>query len=161
MKKGLLKDGFKLKISDGKGEGIFATRSFKVDEIVMVGKIAKVLEKNHSHASQIGENDYVFHAGLISKVNHSCNPNCGIKVNETGAHDFVAMRDIIVNEEITFDYAMRNYGVDYFPKKCMCGSERCRGKITGWKDLSDEWKNKYEGFVAPYLLELDVKYSTK
>ena len=72
----------------------------------------------------------------------------------------MAIRDIIVNEEITFDYAMRNYGVDYFPKQCMCNSERCRGKITGWKDLPDEWKNRYEGFVAPYLLELDAKYST-
>jgi hypothetical protein len=33
--------------------------------------------------------------------------------------------------------------------------------ITGWKDLPDEWKSKYEGFVAPYLLELDAKYSTE
>ncbi len=67
------------------------------------------------------------------------------------------MRDIIVNEEITFDYAMRNYGVNYFPKKCMCGSNICRGKITGWKDLPDERKKIYEGFVAPYLLELDAE----
>jgi uncharacterized protein len=159
MKTGLLKDGFQLQISAEKGEGIFATRSFRVGEIIMVGRIEKILEENHSHASQIGENRYVFHAGLISKVNHSCDPNCGIKVNETGAHDFVAMRDIIVNEEITFDYAMRNYGVDYFPKKCMCGSKRCRGKITGWKDLPDEIKKEYEGFVAPYLLALDAKHS--
>ena len=53
---------------------------------------------------------------------------------------FVAIRDIIVNEEITFDYAMRNFGVDYFPKHCMYGSERCRGKITGWKNLSFKTK---------------------
>lgn len=161
MKKEFLKDGFELRESAGKGEGVFATRSFKVGEIVMVGIIKKALEENHSHASQVGENEYVFHAGLISKVNHSCDPNCGIRVNETGAHDFVAMKDIIVNEEITFDYAMRNYGVDYFPKQCICGSERCRSRITGWKDLPDERKNEYEGFVAPYLLELDAKYSTK
>ena len=124
----------------------------------MVGKIEKKLDKNHSHASQVGENEYVFHAGQITKVNHSCNPDCGIKLNETGAHDFVAMRDINVNEEITFDYAMRNYGVDYFPKHCKCGSENCRGSITGWKDLPDKTKRKYEGFVAPYLLVLDAKH---
>jgi hypothetical protein len=152
-----MKDGFELRGTEGRGEGIFATRSFKTREIVMVGKIEKVLDGNHSHASQIGENKYVLHAGSISKVNHSCDPNCGISVNETGAHDFVAMRDIIVNEEITFDYAMRNYGVNYFPKKCMCGSNICRGKITGWKDLPDERKKIYEGFVAPYLLELDAE----
>ena len=154
-----MKSGFELRKTAGKGEGIFATRFFKAGEIVMVGKIEKKLDKNHSHASQVGENEYVFHAGQITKVNHSCNPDCGIKLNETGAHDFVAMRDINVNEEITFDYAMRNYGVDYFPKHCKCGSENCRGSISGWKDLPDKTKKRYEGFVAPYLLALDAKHS--
>lgn len=151
--------GFELRVSDRKGEGVFVTISVITGEIVMVGIIDKILKENHSHASQIGINEYVFHAGLISKVNHSCDPNCGIRINESGAHDFVAIRDIVVNEEITFDYAMRNYGVAYFPKQCMCGSEICRGRITGWKDLPDERKKIYEGFVAPYLLELDAKHS--
>jgi uncharacterized protein len=154
-----LKNGFELKKIAGKGEGVFATRFFKTEEIVMVGRIERKLKKNHSHASQVGENEYVFHAGSITKVNHSCNPNCGIKLNETGAHDFVAMRDVNVNEEITFDYAMRNYGVDYFPNHCKCGSEKCRDTISGWKGLPDETKKKYKGFVAPYLLVLDTKYS--
>lgn len=108
--------------------------------------------------SRIGENEYVLHAGLITKVNHSCDPNCGIRVNETGAHDFVAIRNISISEEITFDYAMRNYGVDYFPNQCMCGSKICRGRITGWKDLPDDKKKEYEGLVAPYLIELDAKH---
>jgi len=154
-----IKDGFELRKSSEKGEGIFATKSFNLNDIVMVGVIKEILSGNHSHASQIDENKYVFHAGLISKVNHSCDPNCGIKVNETGAHDFVAIRKISVNEEITFDYAMRNYGVDYFPDQCMCGSKKCRGKITGWKDLPYENKKAYEGFIAPYLLVLDAKLS--
>lgn len=150
-----MKAGVELRTSSGKGEGIFATRAFKAGEIVMTGVIEKVLKENHSHASQIGAHEYVFHAGLISKVNHSCNPNCGVRVNSSGAHDFVAMRSIGVGEEITFDYAMRNYGVDYFPKQCMCGSDKCRGKITGWRDLTTDQKKAYAGFVAPYLLALD------
>lgn len=149
--------GYKLKNTEGKGEGIFATKKFERGEIVMVGKIEKVLSGNHSHASQIGENKYVMHADLISKVNHSCNPNSGIHVNETGAHDFVAMKTIDVGEEITFDYAMRNYGIDYFPKVCQCGASNCRKFVTGWKDLPDERKKAYKGFFAPYLLELDTK----
>lgn len=154
-----MKTGFELRETSKKGEGVFATKSFKVGDIVMVGVIKERVNGNHSHASQIGEYEYVLHAGLISKVNHSCDPNCGIRVNETGAHDFVAIRNISINEEITFDYAMRNYNVDYFPKQCMCGSKRCRGKITGWKDLPGEKKKHYEGFVAPYLLALDAKHS--
>jgi len=151
--------GHELRDTSEKGEGIFATKSFLVGEIVMVGVIKEILNGNHSHASQIGENEYALHAGLITKVNHSCGPNCGIKLNETGAHDYIAIKEIGVNEEITFDYAMRNYIIDYFPKKCMCGSKRCRGRITGWNDLPDEKKKEYEGFVAPYLLELDAKHS--
>ena len=156
-----LNNGYELRKTVGKGEGIFATKCFKVGETVMIGKIEKKLYKNHSHASQVGENEYVLHAGSITKVNHSCHPDCGIHLNETGAHDFVAMRDIKVNEEITFDYAMRNYGIDYFPIHCMCGSKECRGVITGWKDLSDKKKKEYVGFAAPYLLALDKKHSFK
>ncbi len=156
-----LNNGYELRKTVGKGEGIFATKCFKAGETVMIGKIEKKLYKNHSHASQTGEKEYVLHAGSITKVNHSCHPDCGIHLNETGAHDFVAMKDIKVNEEITFDYAMRNYGIDFFPKHCMCGAEECRGVITGWKDLSDKKKKEYAGFVAPYLLALDKKHSFK
>ena len=74
---------------------------------------------------------------------------------------FIAMRDIKVNEEITFDYAMRNYDINFFPKQCMCGSKECRGVISGWKDLSNKKKKEYKGFVAPYLLALDLKHSSE
>ncbi|MCL0030318.1 SET domain-containing protein-lysine N-methyltransferase [Thermodesulfovibrionales bacterium] len=154
-----MKDGFELRGSHEKGEGVFATNAFRRYDIVMVGVIEKVVNGNHSHASQISEDVHVLHGGLASKVNHSCDPNCGIRVNGTGAHDFVAIKGINVNEEITFDYAMRNYIVSYFPKKCMCGAESCRGSITGWKDLPDGKKKEYDGFVAPYLLALDAKHS--
>ena len=152
-----METGYELRETAEKGEGIYATQSFKVGDIVMVGIIKEVLTGNHSHASQIAEFTHVLHDGLISKVNHCCEPNCGIKVNETGAHDFVAMKDISVNEEATFDYAMRNYSIDHFPKVCRCGAVNCRGRITGWKDLANQKKKAYEGFVAPYLLALDAK----
>ena len=156
-----MNDGFELRTIEGKGEGVFAARPFKPGTTVMIGRIEQCLQQNNSHASQIGKSTWVFHAGLISKVNHSCDPNCGIKVNETGGHDFVAMRAIAVNEEITFDYAMRNYSVEHFPPNCMCGSKHCRGKITGWQDLPEARKKDYEGFIAPYLLELEAEAKEK
>lgn len=152
--------GFELRGTPEKGEGIFATQSFKVGDIVMVGAIKEVLSANHSHASQISEHTHVLHDGLISKMNHCCEPNCGIQVNATGAHDFVAMKDIHINEETTFDYAMRNYSIDHFPKECLCGAKNCRGQVTGWKDLGADQKKAYTGFVAPYLLQLDTKKQT-
>lgn len=150
--------GYELSESHSKGEGVIATKQFYRNEIVMVGAIKEGnVEKNHSHASQMGEFRHALHAGLISKVNHSCNPNCGIKVNANGAHDFVAMKTIEVGDEITFDYAMRNFSVEYFPSQCCCGATNCRGRITGWKDLPDSFKSDYLGFVAPYLIEMDSR----
>ncbi len=152
-----MENNYELRKSFEKGEGVFATRAFKAGEIVMRGIIKEILPENDSHATQIGKNTFVRYEGLIPKVNHSCDPNCGIHVNETKGHDFVAIHDISVDDEITFDYAMRNYTVDFFPYDCGCGSEKCRGRITGWKELPKEIREKYKGFVAPYLLEFNFK----
>lgn len=161
MVKQHIKGGIALKITSGKGEGIFATKAFNIGETVLKGQIEQSLSANHSHASQIGEHEYVLHAGLVPKVNHSCNPNCGVRVNESGAHDFVAMKAIAIGTEITFDYAMRNYKTDYFPQQCLCGAKECRGIIMGWVNLPLKKKEEYKGFVAPYLLELDRKRAAK
>jgi len=149
--------GIELRATTEKGNGVFTTRPFTAGDTVLVGRIEKRLSKNHSHASQIGEHEFAFHAGLISKFNHSCDPNCGIRLNAQGGHDFIARRDIKANEEATFDYAMRNYRIDHFPGLCMCGKKECRGSITGWQDLPQIRKDQYAGFVAPYLIEMDAK----
>jgi uncharacterized protein len=142
-------------VTDGRGDGVFATRCFVVGETVMVGVIERRVAANDSHATQVSRTEWVRHGGLGPKVNHSCSPNCGVRLNDSGACDFVAREPIAAGEEITFDYAMRNYSVEHFPGGCLCGSDRCRGSITGWRDLSDERKAAYRGLVAPYLLEID------
>ena len=143
-------------MTEQKGEGVFATTTFVRRDTVMVGTILQELSGNDSHASQVSRTRWVRHGGLISKVNHSCDPNCGIHVNETGAHDFVAMKTIQVGDEITFDYDMRNFLVESFPAQCKCGASNCRGSITGYRNLPAEFKKRYEGFIAPYLLELEA-----
>ena len=139
----------------GKGGGVRATRAFQIGETVMIGELEGEVERNDSHATQISRTKWARHGGLGPIVNHSCDPNCGVEVNETGACDFIARVPISAGEEITFDYAMRNYSVDHFPNRCLCGSARCRGTVTGWRDLSEDRRAAYRGIVAPYLLELD------
>ena len=150
---------FILKNSKDRGSGVFSKNSYIVGEVVMKGVIEKIEYINHVGVSQMGENEYFAPIGLMALVNHSCDPNCGIKLNETGAQDYVAMKDIPSGEEITFDYAMQNYKIDHFPVSCQCGSSDCRGSIGGWVDLPQDKRVKYESFVAPYLLELDKKKS--
>jgi uncharacterized protein len=139
----------------GKGGGVRATRGFRVGETVMIGVLEGEVACNDSHATQVSRTKWARHADLGPKVNHSCSPNCGVALNDTGACDFVARKSITQGEEITFDYAMRNYSIEHFPGGCLCGASICRGSVTGWKDLPAERKASYEGQVAPYLLEID------
>ncbi len=128
----------------GKGDGVFATRNFSIGDTVILGVIENRLECNDSHATQVSLTEFVRHADMGPKANHSCGPNCGMRINDTGAFDFIARKKIVKGDEITFDYAMRNYSIEYFPNRCLCGSKLCRGRITGWKNLPDERKKEYE-----------------
>lgn len=121
----------------------------------MVGYLIGVLEGNDSHATQVGRNRWVRHGGLGPKVNHSCDPNCGVRLNDQDAFDFVAREAIESGQELTFDYAMRNFTIDHFPAACLCGAANCRGTVTGWKDLPAARKVAYGSLVAPYLREID------
>ena len=44
-------------------------------------------------------------------INHSCDANVGIKDNELGAYDFIAIKHIKDNEELTWDYGCAEYSV--------------------------------------------------
>jgi hypothetical protein len=70
--------------------------------------------------------------------NHSCNGNIGF--NENG--DFLAIRKIIADEEIAYDYGLAESN-PRFIMKCKCGSNNCRCTITGndWKDQKFRKKN--------------------
>lgn len=148
---------YKVRNANSKGIGVYATQQILAGETIMVGVIKEELSGNTSHATQISLNRYVIFDGDIIFINHSCAPNAGIKINAQGGQDIVAMRKISSGEEICFDYAMRNYSVDYFSDECKCGAPKCRKRITGWKDLPDDRKAAYTGFIAPYLLELDER----
>lgn len=148
--------GIELRSAGGKDEGVFATRKLLQGETVLVGFILTEVPRNHSHATQVAADRWVQQGGLNSKFNHSCDPNCGTRQNATGAFDFVARNNIQVGEELTFDYATRNYIIQHFPSTCQCGAKECRRSITGYKDLPQKFKDRYSGFIAPYLVEMDA-----
>jgi hypothetical protein len=149
-------EGVELRLmANGKGDGVLATRPFAPGETVMVGFLIGALTGNDSHATQVGPDRWARHGGLGPKVNHSCDPNCGVRLNDGQAFDFVARRAIGVGQELTFDYAMRNFTIDHFPTRCLCGADHCRGSVTGWKSLPAARKADYGELVAPYLRAMD------
>jgi uncharacterized protein len=146
--------GYACRPTEHKGVGVFATRGFEVGETVMVGAAVRRASGNDAHAVQTGPNEFGHEEGLGSFVNHSCGPNCGIRLTDRGMFDLVARRTIGRDEEITIDYAMRNYVIEYFPESCRCGSPLCRDLVTGWKNLPVDRRIAYEGSVAPFLFEI-------
>ncbi len=79
-------------------------------------------------------------------INHSCDPTCVM----SGATVVVAARDLLVGEQLTYDYATTD-GSDYDEFECVCGSVLCRGKVTGHDWMLPELQVRYRGTFSPYL----------
>jgi len=79
-------------------------------------------------------------------INHSCSPNCQLR----NATQLIAMHDIAVGEELTYDYATSD-GSDYDEFDCACRSANCRVRITGndWK--LPELQTRHRKMFSPYL----------
>src|SRR5687767_1453189 len=95
--------------TEGKGRGLFAARRFVVGERVVAATVVERPVPNGVHATQVGRFEWALLDEAARTVNHSCDPNCGVRVDSAGIPDLVAMRTIFPGQEITFDYAMRNY----------------------------------------------------
>jgi len=79
-------------------------------------------------------------------INHSCDPNCGMR----NATTIVAMREIAVGEELTFDYAMSDAS-DYDEFECNCGTSLCRSHVRADDWQLDTLRHRYKGFFSPYI----------
>ncbi|MCC7161823.1 MAG: SET domain-containing protein-lysine N-methyltransferase [Anaerolineae bacterium] len=136
--------------------GVFALRPIHKDELIAVwgGEVVarKTLDtlpdRLRRLSIQVEEDLFLvaLHEGPADYVNHSCNPNCGLR----GQIALVALRDIAPGEQVTFDYAMSD-GSDYDEFECGCGAPICRGRVTGrdWR-LPELW-TRYHGYFSPYL----------
>ena len=117
--------------------------------ILTATQLEEMPSTEQCYAVQVEENLYsVSLSGPQTSdyINHSCEPNLGLSDSIT----LVAMRLIAPGEEVCFDYAMAD-GTPIDEFACSCGSERCRGRVTGddWR-LPELWR-RYNGFFSPYL----------
>ena len=139
----------------GKERGVFATKDFQKGDIVIIGKPIKYESKQTEYTIQMDIDKHaIFNAPSIL-LNHSCDPNCGMVLNEFGWYNFIAMKNIKAGEEIVWDYCMSEWVTPNMGRiECLCGSEICRKRIKGGKYLSKELLEKYTGFIAPYYEKL-------
>lgn len=142
--------------------GTFAKHSIMKDELiaifggyVMDSETIKNLPEEAKHmVLQIAENQFIGSRKTVEFgdgdfVNHSCQPNAGIK----GQIFLVAMRNIEIHEEITFDYSMTISDDLFFKMNCCCGAADCRGIVTSKDWKNKELQNKYLGYFSYYLQE--------
>ncbi|MCX6814076.1 MAG: SET domain-containing protein-lysine N-methyltransferase [Candidatus Aenigmarchaeota archaeon] len=79
---------------------------------------------------QAGFNKYIDCTKPCVYVNHSCNPNTGVKDDR----ELFAIKNIKADEQITFDYSTV-MDEDDWEMDCKCGSRNCRKRIRDFKYL--------------------------
>ncbi len=136
------------------GQGVFAVKPIRRGEVIAVFD-GPVLDEDFdnwtpdllSHAIQFEKEKWRDSVGLARSINHSCDPNCGIK----NLFEIVAMRPIKAGEQVTWDYEMTEKST-WWRMKCKCGSPLCRGRIGNFKNLPRSRRKKYAGFISEWLL---------
>jgi len=132
------------------GVGVFANKDINKGQVVVHGKGLHREKQITVHSFQVDKDTYMQLDKLSRSINHSCDPNTGVRNNDQNAYDFIALRDIKAAEEITWDYETTEYEVLWF-KECKCGSKKCRHQIRGFKHLDQQTKDRYGEFIADYL----------
>ncbi len=141
------------------GRGLFAVQPIEADEIVIVkGGYVLTREQRDEVAESLGPAEIQIsedlhigpvraseREGAMMHLNHSCAPNLGLQ----GQIVFVAMRPIDAGEELTIDYAMTD-DEDY-EMPCQCGSDSCRGVITGRDWQRPDIQRRYDGYFSWFI----------
>lgn len=139
-----------------KGVGVFAMRNFLEGEVIVYGKMVRLLPARTMHSFQINANTHVQLDKVSRSINHSCKPNTGIRNNAFQAYDFIALKKIVKGEEITWDYETTEY-ISISVNKCLCGSKSCRKMLRGFAFREEELTEKYGIYIADYLKEMRYK----
>lgn len=135
------------------GKSLFANDLIKEGEIIALFD-GPIFDYNYygwtqeleDHCIQFGKRKWRDSIGFARYINHSCEPNCGVK----DLFKIIAMRDIKGGEELTWDYEMTEDN-EIWRMKCLCGSKKCRGEIGAYRNMPQEVREKYKGFISEWL----------
>ncbi len=131
------------------GRGVFATQRIEANELVTIwggpilstAEVQELAREDPEFEPRTVSIHNGFHLGYSQVggevddtvlINHSCDPNIGIK----GQIVLLARRVILPDEEVCFDYDTTEVSPPPPHFHCQCGSAKCRGTIngSGWKN---------------------------
>jgi len=137
------------------GKAVFADKDINKGEVIAMfdGKIYDIdfegwNDRICDHVVQFEKGKWRISKGIGQRINHSCEPNCGIK----DLFKVVAMRKIKAGEEITWDYEMTERNVTGWSMVCKCGTKSCRKKIGNYDNMPEATRKKYKGYISEWLL---------
>ncbi|MFQ6128896.1 MAG: SET domain-containing protein [Thermoplasmata archaeon] len=158
---------FIIKKTKNRGLGVFTLRDFKRGEHIFhldltklerytVKEIDENPELHGDHADYVGHGKYVVDESPASYMNHSCEPNCYVKMKTIAIKDVYALRDIRKGEELTHDYTATSVdqvaGKGFWEEECKCGSKNCRKILHGdFFRLPKELQKKYYPNLPPSI----------
>jgi hypothetical protein len=139
------------------GLGVFARRELLPGEIILTlgGPIIDFAETKRRGprecmAIQIGPDRYLDTQPPGVFVNHSCEPNAGIRKNR----QLVALQPIHQGQEIRYDYSttMEEHS---FTMQCLCGALTCREWIRDFSTLPRPLRERYlaRNIVMDFILQ--------
>lgn len=160
--------GLYVRESLNKGHGVFAALGFAPGDEVLefrgpaldAAEVPFPLRAEKDHYLQIDVRTYLGPSGWIDDlVNHSCDPNCWVKV-EDGRALLLARRPIEPDEEITFDYSTTSTDDPLsWSMFCACKSAKCRVTVSGFGTLPSDAREEYlrESQIPDYVYAATCK----
>jgi hypothetical protein len=114
----------------------------------------KKLGEKESFGLQVAKDCYIYLDPPGRYINHSCDPNCGI----TPALHLIAIRDIMQDEELTYDYSTTMLE-RHWTMECKCGSARCRKVVRDFDQLPKQLQEHYLklNVVQRYIVTHNLK----
>lgn len=134
--------------------GLFATQNIKKGEYILTfkGSPRKLADcKGEANSDEcwdwlgIGVGRWLKVYKPESYVNHSCEPNAGIK----GSVRLYALKNINIGDEITIDYSTTETD-DHWFMKCNCGKIGCRKKIGPIFTLNNKIFSSYLPYIPTF-----------
>ena len=144
------------------GVGAYAARDIKQGTIIHVlsgitvsgaesVRRIKSDEEQIDDPLQVGVRTYLDLDEISRSINHSCNPNAGMRRRS----ELFALRDITRGEQITYDYSTTIAPTVWF-MKCRCGAPSCRRIIGDIRSIPRARLLRYKqaGALQRYMIKI-------
>eukprot|EP00284_Hemiselmis_tepida_P006482 CAMPEP_0174925826 /NCGR_PEP_ID=MMETSP1355-20121228/8168_1 /TAXON_ID=464990 /ORGANISM="Hemiselmis tepida, Strain CCMP443" /LENGTH=153 /DNA_ID=CAMNT_0016171785 /DNA_START=238 /DNA_END=699 /DNA_ORIENTATION=- len=121
--------------ADKGGQSLVASVPISKGEVA-ISERGEILKHPTMHSIQVNDTEHMNCSGQIIYACHNCDANARMVPTLEGC-SLVALRDIEAGELVSFDYDTTEWDMSD-PFDCLCGSPKCKGRVAGFRHLSQE-----------------------